>query len=119
LHRPDHSTNPAPLVVVRDVLRRNPNATYPDVVAAWRAQHPEGDLTEVRREYDEEVAQRRGRDQGSEHGRTVVWTAVFWVVAHLVLWALFSALAGFRGFGPALLALLIGGAQLVYGIIAG
>ena len=115
----DSSIDPTPLEIVREVLRRRPDAPYYDVVATWRARHPDGDLTELRREYEEEVAQRQRPSTSDHHDRTVLRTAAFWILAHLLIWVVLSAPDNFRGIGAALAALLIGGAQLLYGPIVG
>src|SRR5262245_43593442 len=82
------SPDASPREVVREILGRSPHATFVEVEAAWRALHGEANLSQLRVEFDQELAERRRRrdtPEGRQHRRMVLRTTVLWLVGHLLM----------------------------------
>jgi len=116
---------PNPLVVIHEVLRRDSDATYETVEAIWRERYGASDLDRLRREFDEAVAQLRLERQRGAADRTVVLTVAIWIAAHVLLWLALGLPSYLNcrdagcGIPLGLTAIVIGVAQLAYGMLVG
>jgi hypothetical protein len=131
---PERVASPRLIKFVRRALRANPNYTFEEVLASWKAQsHSDDDPELVRTIYNQELAA-RNQPPASEaaHTRIVLITIAIWVVVHTAI-ALGIGLPTYIacraqvatggpfqwcGFSLGLTFLGVGAVQVVYGLIA-
>lgn len=128
----EHPYTAALRFAVREVLQRNPNATYQEVEVAWRANRGDVDAAQLRAVYEQETGRTPGSTAAAgqpQASDSVLPVAALWVLVHVGLWLVLglpgylqclAALADSNcGRVLATTAIGVGGIQLLYGLPIG